>query len=83
MPDRLSITAAEVRTIQRWLISISVRESTHISSGIDRLVSRWRVGVNDKITNDIGARYPFGVICGLASVRYDDGEVIIATSMTS
>ena len=51
-PDELFITAADVRTTQRWLISISVRASLHINSDIARLVSRWRVGTNAKITSN-------------------------------
>ena len=51
-PDELFITAAEVRTNQQWLITISVRVSQHISSVIDRLVIGCRVGVNGKITSD-------------------------------
>ena len=51
LPDHQSITAAEVRTTQHLLVSISDRESPHISSGLGR-VSRWRVGAIDKITSD-------------------------------
>ena len=42
--DELFVTAAEVRTTQRWLVSIFVHESPHINSGIGRLVIQWRVG---------------------------------------
>ena len=45
------ITAAGIRTTQRWLISIFVRGSPHISSGIGR-ISQWRVGAIGKITSD-------------------------------
>ena len=51
-PDELFNTAAETRPTQHLLIRMSVRESPHISSCIARLVSRWRVGANDKITSD-------------------------------
>ena len=51
---------ARVGTTQQSLNSNSVRESTRISSGLARYVSRWRVGANDKITSDTQtARYPF------------------------
>ena len=63
--DFCSITVAKIITIQRWLINISVRESPHISSSIARLVRRWLVDANDKITEaywqDMG-------MAGLASV---------------
>ena len=52
LPDELFITAAEVITTQRWLTIISVLESPHISFGLARLLSRWRVDANDKITSD-------------------------------
>ena len=42
LPNEFFITAAEVRTTQRWLINIVVRESLHIKSGIVRQVRRWR-----------------------------------------
>ena len=48
------MTAAEKRTTQRWLISVSVRELP-LSVDLGR-VSRWRVGAKDKITNDIYGR---------------------------
>ena len=44
--DKHFITAAEVRTIQRWLISVSFREWLPISSGIGHLISLWRVGAS-------------------------------------
>ena len=56
--DELFVTAAEVRTTQRWLVSIFVHESPHINSGIGRPDSRGRYGLNDKITSEAtGARY--------------------------
>ena len=65
LPDQLFITVPEVRTSQRWLISIPVRESSHISSDLGR-VSWWCVGAEEKITNDryesAQPRWAFGLV---------------------
>ena len=45
-----SITAAEVRTTQRWQISFIANHILVLA--LAAYVSRWRVGANDKITSD-------------------------------
>ena len=44
LPDELFITAAELRTNQPWLISITVRKSQFVVLVLVAYDTRWRVG---------------------------------------
>ena len=73
-----SITAAAVRTTQRWLTSIFVRKSPHISSDLGRLcqlVARW-CGRQDYQRHLWERAVPLGRHFWTDAVKYTDGTSI-------
>ena len=73
-PGELYVTAAEIKTTQRWLISIPFANHHMLVLALAAYVGLWRVGANGKITSDTywSAQYFWALIYDHTMSRFEE-----------